>query len=137
MTAKSRPAPRSTTAIRRDEEVQKALAQTAPGAEETAPVRRKRDLLWLAVWGGGVALAGALYLLVELRVFSVTGGSFSLVQRIALAAMKQNFNAAENGSLSELLDLEARRQIETGNTEDHKEAARAFVEKRAPVFRGR
>jgi 2-(1,2-epoxy-1,2-dihydrophenyl)acetyl-CoA isomerase len=57
--------------------------------------------------------------------------------RIALGAMKQNFNAAENGTLSELLDLEARRQIETGNTEDHKEAARAFVEKRAPVFVGR
>src|SRR6476660_2086678 len=73
MTAKSRPAPRSTTAIRRDEEVQKALAEAAPGAEETAPVRRKRDLLWLGIWGGGVALAGALYLLVELRVFSVGG----------------------------------------------------------------
>jgi 2-(1,2-epoxy-1,2-dihydrophenyl)acetyl-CoA isomerase len=57
--------------------------------------------------------------------------------RIALGAMKQNFNAAENGSLSELLNLEARRQIETGNTEDHREAAQAFVEKRAPVFRGR
>src|SRR4051794_32177499 len=57
--------------------------------------------------------------------------------RIALGLMKQNFNAAENGTLSELLDLEARRQIETGKTEDHKEAARAFVEKRAPVFVGR
>lgn len=57
--------------------------------------------------------------------------------RIALALMKQNFNAAENGSLVELLDLEARRQIETGRTADHKEAARAFVEKRAPVFAGR
>src|SRR6185295_2000205 len=57
--------------------------------------------------------------------------------RVALAAMEQNFNAAENGTLAELLDLEARRQIETGQTEDHKEAARAFVEKRAPVFRGR
>src|SRR6185295_10575470 len=53
--------------------------------------------------------------------------------RIALGLMKQNFNAAEHGTLAELLDLEARRQIETGKTEDHKEAARAFVEKRAPV----
>ena len=57
--------------------------------------------------------------------------------RVALGLMKQNFNAAENGTLAELLDLEARRQIETGRTEDHKEAARAFVEKRTPVFVGR
>jgi 2-(1,2-epoxy-1,2-dihydrophenyl)acetyl-CoA isomerase len=57
--------------------------------------------------------------------------------RIALAFMKQNFNAAESGTLAELLDREARGQIETGGTADHKEAARAFVEKRAPVFTGR
>jgi 2-(1,2-epoxy-1,2-dihydrophenyl)acetyl-CoA isomerase len=57
--------------------------------------------------------------------------------RIALGLMKQNFNAAENGTLAQLLDLEARHQIETGRTDDHKEAARAFVEKRAPVFTGR
>jgi 2-(1,2-epoxy-1,2-dihydrophenyl)acetyl-CoA isomerase len=57
--------------------------------------------------------------------------------RIALALMKQNFNAAETGTLAQLLDLEARRQIETGRTNDHKEAARAFVEKRAPSFTGR
>jgi 2-(1,2-epoxy-1,2-dihydrophenyl)acetyl-CoA isomerase len=57
--------------------------------------------------------------------------------RVALALMKQNFNAAENGTLAQLLDLEARRQIETGRTEDHKEAARAFVEKRPPAFTGR
>lgn len=57
--------------------------------------------------------------------------------RIALSLMKQNFNAAENGTLAELLDLEADRQVKTGRTEDHKEAARAFVEKREPVFRGR
>jgi 2-(1,2-epoxy-1,2-dihydrophenyl)acetyl-CoA isomerase len=57
--------------------------------------------------------------------------------RIALKLMKRNFNAAESGTLSELLDLEARHQIETGLTEDHREAARAFVEKRAPIFRGR
>jgi len=57
--------------------------------------------------------------------------------RIALALMKQNFNAAESGTLAQLLDLEAQRQIETGRTDDHKEAARAFVEKRAPAFTGR
>ena len=57
--------------------------------------------------------------------------------RIALALMKQNFNAAETGTLAQLLDLEARNQMETGCTDDHKEAARAFVEKRAPVFTGR
>jgi nudix-type nucleoside diphosphatase (YffH/AdpP family) len=56
--------------------------------------------------------------------------------RIALGLMKQNFNAAESGTLAELLDLEARRQIETGRTKDHREAARAFVEKRVPVFTG-
>jgi 2-(1,2-epoxy-1,2-dihydrophenyl)acetyl-CoA isomerase len=56
---------------------------------------------------------------------------------IALGLMKQNFNAAETGTLSELLDLEALHQIQTGKTEDHLEAARAFVEKRPPIFRGR
>jgi 2-(1,2-epoxy-1,2-dihydrophenyl)acetyl-CoA isomerase len=57
--------------------------------------------------------------------------------RIALALMKQNFNAAETGSLAELLDLEAEHQIATGKTKDHQEAAKAFVDKRAPVFTGR
>jgi 2-(1,2-epoxy-1,2-dihydrophenyl)acetyl-CoA isomerase len=57
--------------------------------------------------------------------------------RVALAYMKRNMNAAESGSLRECLDLEAWHHTRTGFTEDHRDAARAFVEKRQPVFRGR
>ena len=56
---------------------------------------------------------------------------------IALGLMKKNFNAAETGTLAELLDLEAQHQVRTARTEDHAEAARAFVEKRPPRFKGR
>ena len=56
---------------------------------------------------------------------------------IALGLMKQNFNAAETGTLAELLDLEALHQVRTARTEDHAEAARAFVDKRPPLFKGR
>jgi 2-(1,2-epoxy-1,2-dihydrophenyl)acetyl-CoA isomerase len=51
--------------------------------------------------------------------------------------MKRNLNAAEHATLAEVLDLEAWHQSRCGLTEDHREAARAFVEKREPVFRGR
>lgn len=57
--------------------------------------------------------------------------------RIALAYMKRNMNAAESGTLKDSLDLEAWHHTRTGFTEDHKEAARAFVDKRTPVFKGR
>jgi 2-(1,2-epoxy-1,2-dihydrophenyl)acetyl-CoA isomerase len=57
--------------------------------------------------------------------------------RVALRYMKRNMNAAETGSLKDLLDLEAWNHTRCGMTEDHREAARAFVEKRQPVFRGR
>jgi 2-(1,2-epoxy-1,2-dihydrophenyl)acetyl-CoA isomerase len=56
---------------------------------------------------------------------------------IALAYMKRNMNAAESGTLKDSLDLEAWHHTRTGLTEDHREAARAFVDKRAPVFKGR
>src|ERR1700730_2707930 len=57
--------------------------------------------------------------------------------QIALSLMKRNLNCAESSGLAELLDLEAANQVLTGRTEDHREAAKAFVEKRAPVFVGR
>jgi 2-(1,2-epoxy-1,2-dihydrophenyl)acetyl-CoA isomerase len=57
--------------------------------------------------------------------------------RIAYRYMKRNFNAAESGTLQDLLDLEAWHHTRCGMTEDHREAARAFIEKREPVFRGR
>ena len=57
--------------------------------------------------------------------------------RIALGYMKRNMNAAESGTLKDSLDLEAWHHTRCGMTEDHREAARAFVEKREPVFRGR
>jgi 2-(1,2-epoxy-1,2-dihydrophenyl)acetyl-CoA isomerase len=57
--------------------------------------------------------------------------------RIAYRYMKRNLNAAESGTLRELLDLEAWHHTRCGMTEDHREATKAFVDKREPVFRGR
>jgi 2-(1,2-epoxy-1,2-dihydrophenyl)acetyl-CoA isomerase len=56
---------------------------------------------------------------------------------VALGYMKKNLNAAQHGSLSDVLDLEAMHMIRTFMTEDHKGAAQAFVDKRAPNFKGR
>ncbi|HME93080.1 MAG TPA: enoyl-CoA hydratase [Methylomirabilota bacterium] len=57
--------------------------------------------------------------------------------RVAYRYMKRNMNAAESASLKDMLDLEAWHHTRTGMTEDHREAARAFVEKREPQFKGR
>jgi 2-(1,2-epoxy-1,2-dihydrophenyl)acetyl-CoA isomerase len=57
--------------------------------------------------------------------------------RVAYRYMKRNLDAAETRPLAECLDLEAWAQVRCAMTEDHREAARAFVDKRDPVFRGR
>jgi 2-(1,2-epoxy-1,2-dihydrophenyl)acetyl-CoA isomerase len=57
---------------------------------------------------------------------------------ITIGHIKANFDLAERGaSLAEALDNEALRHIRCGMTEDHKEAARAFVDKRSPKFANR
>jgi 2-(1,2-epoxy-1,2-dihydrophenyl)acetyl-CoA isomerase len=56
---------------------------------------------------------------------------------LTVRAIKSNLNDAQRLSFTELLDIEADRQIRTGLTEDAREAAAAFLEKRAPVFQGR
>ncbi|MGB7301658.1 MAG: enoyl-CoA hydratase [Burkholderiaceae bacterium] len=56
---------------------------------------------------------------------------------IALGYMKRNLNIALHGSLSDVLDAEAIHMTRAFETADHKGAAKAFVEKRKPVFVGR
>jgi 2-(1,2-epoxy-1,2-dihydrophenyl)acetyl-CoA isomerase len=55
----------------------------------------------------------------------------------AIAAMKANMNDAAALDLPAYLDVECRRFAENLQTRDAIEAARAFVEKRAPDFEGR
>jgi 2-(1,2-epoxy-1,2-dihydrophenyl)acetyl-CoA isomerase len=57
--------------------------------------------------------------------------------RITLGYMKQTLNLAEDAGLAAVLDAEALRHTRCAETEDHREAAAAFVEKRPPQFRGR
>ena len=56
---------------------------------------------------------------------------------IAVGYMKRNLNTGLQGTLSQVLDAEAIHMVRTFETDDHKGAAVAFVEKRAPRFNGR
>jgi 2-(1,2-epoxy-1,2-dihydrophenyl)acetyl-CoA isomerase len=51
--------------------------------------------------------------------------------------MKENLNRAMAGDVDDCLDLEATHHVHSASTADHREAAQAFVETRAPVFQGR
>jgi len=64
-------------------------------------------------------------------------GRLAAGPRIAHAYMKLNLNAAETAVLADQLDREALHHVLCGKTEDHKEATKAFVEKREPTFKGR
>lgn len=55
---------------------------------------------------------------------------------VTLGYIKTNINNAEDQTLEACFDAEAIHHSRSGETVDHKEAAKAFVEKRKPVFKG-
>ena len=54
-----------------------------------------------------------------------------------LGLIKRALNASPENDLDAQLDLERDLQREAGRTEDYREGARAFLEKRRPAFKGR
>lgn len=50
--------------------------------------------------------------------------------------MKKNLNAAVDGSLEQILDMEATHMVLSSMTSDQREAVKAFMEKRKPQFTG-
>jgi 2-(1,2-epoxy-1,2-dihydrophenyl)acetyl-CoA isomerase len=55
---------------------------------------------------------------------------------LAFARMKENMTRGENCDFATALDAEAVNMQLSATTRDHQEAAKAFVEKRAPSFKG-
>ncbi|MDG1206936.1 MAG: enoyl-CoA hydratase [Pseudomonadales bacterium] len=56
---------------------------------------------------------------------------------VAYRYMKENLNRALAGEVDDCLDLEATHHVHCGQTQDHREATKAFVEKREPTFVGK
>jgi 2-(1,2-epoxy-1,2-dihydrophenyl)acetyl-CoA isomerase len=56
--------------------------------------------------------------------------------RQALAGIRSNLRDATAVDLATAMDREVPRHLECGLTADHREAARAFAEKRPPAFGG-
>ena len=56
---------------------------------------------------------------------------------VAYRYMKENLNRAMGGDVDDCLVLEATHHVHCGQTQDHREATKAFGEKREPVFVGR
>lgn len=74
---------------------------------------------------------------------SLTDETMALARRLAVGPtlaygrMKDNFTYGATNTFSDALVREAENMIASGATEDHRNAAQAFVEKREPKFAGR
>ncbi len=56
---------------------------------------------------------------------------------VAYRLMKANLDRAQREDLSTCLTYEAEATVTSAGTKDHREAVRAFIEKRKPIFEGR
>jgi enoyl-CoA hydratase/carnithine racemase len=56
---------------------------------------------------------------------------------VALSYIKDNLDEAMGIEYATAIDREAERMLRAQGTEDHKEAVRAFMEKRKPIFQGK
>ncbi|MDA3626351.1 enoyl-CoA hydratase [Saccharopolyspora sp. WRP15-2] len=70
------------------------------------------------------------------EVFGIAG-KIATAAPLAVSRIKQNLVDSEFADFGRSLDLEARRHTECVESDDGREAARAFVEKRVPQFTGR
>ena len=123
-----------------------AAVESRGAPPETAAAREQARLCErLAGEDGAAACRQALALGIVTRVVAdaeVESAAHELAMSLAqgpsvtLGYIKRNINNAEHLSLEACFDAEAIHHSRSGETADHKEAAKAFVEKRKPVFQG-